>query len=140
MMTIPLPPPLLAPTLLNPHAYPSFTVPPIPPYTPCLPWTFHTTPSLFHPQQPYLYPSNQLPQKTQLTYTPNQELQPSQNLKPIPQSKPTYPKSSEVRGNSFRIDSKIFSLGFDGGKVDLYHIMERKGRFQGSIWLGIKWL
>ncbi len=31
-------------------------------------------------------------------------------------------------------------LGFDGGWADPYHIMESKGLFQGSIWLGIKGL
>ena len=34
----------------------------------------------------------------------------------------------------------IFTLGFDGGRVDPYHIMERRGRFKGSLWLGIKGL
>jgi hypothetical protein len=83
-------------------------------------------------------PNTLPPQITHPTYS--QSLQNLQNLKPITQTKPTHPKSSEVRGNSFRIDSKIFSLGFDGGRVDSYHLMERKGRFQGSIWLGIKGL
>ena len=31
-------------------------------------------------------------------------------------------------------------LGFDGGRADPYHIMESKGPFQGSIWLGNKGL
>ena len=46
----------------------------------------------------------------------------------------------EVRRKPFRIDSKLFTLGFDGGRADSYHIMETKGRFQGSVWLGIKGL
>jgi hypothetical protein len=40
-------------------------------------------------------------------------------------------------GNEFCIDSKVFKLAFDGGKVDLYHIMECRGRFKGSLWIGI---
>lgn len=46
-------------------------------------------------------------------------------------------------GTSFRIDSKTFSLGFDGGRVDPYHIMERKCLFKGSLWLslrGLRWV
>ncbi len=30
-------------------------------------------------------------------------------------------------GNAFSIDSKAFTLGFDGSRMDPYHIMERKG-------------
>jgi hypothetical protein len=37
----------------------------------------------------------------------------------------------------FLIDSKSFTLGFDGGRMDPYHIMERRGRFRGSLWIGI---
>ncbi len=40
-------------------------------------------------------------------------------------------------GNEFCIDSKAFKLAFDGGRVDPYHIMERRGRFRGSLWIGI---
>jgi hypothetical protein len=40
-------------------------------------------------------------------------------------------------GNEFCIDSKVFKLAFDGGRVDPYHIMERRGRFRGSLWIGI---
>jgi hypothetical protein len=49
----------------------------------------------------------------------------------------------EEGGNIFIIDSKTFTLGFDGGRVDPYHIMERRGRFCGSMWLdlgGLRWL
>jgi hypothetical protein len=31
-------------------------------------------------------------------------------------------------------------LGFDGGRVDPYHISEKRGRFKGSLWLGLKGL
>uniref|UniRef100_A0A2N9H3D8 Reverse transcriptase domain-containing protein n=1 Tax=Fagus sylvatica TaxID=28930 RepID=A0A2N9H3D8_FAGSY len=40
-------------------------------------------------------------------------------------------------GYEFCIDSKMFKLAFDGGRVDPYHIMERRGRFRGSLWVGI---
>jgi hypothetical protein len=46
-------------------------------------------------------------------------------------------------GNEFCIDSKVFKLAFDGGRVDPYHIMERRNRFRGSLWIGItglRWL
>ncbi|GMY20918.1 kinesin-like protein kin-4c, partial [Fagus crenata] len=43
-------------------------------------------------------------------------------------------------GNEFCIDSKVFKLAFDGGRVDPYHIMECRGRFRGSLWIGIKGL
>jgi hypothetical protein len=49
----------------------------------------------------------------------------------------------EGNGNIFIIDSKTFTLGFDGGRTDPYHIMERRGRFRGSLWLGLgglRWL
>jgi hypothetical protein len=49
----------------------------------------------------------------------------------------------EGGGNIFIIDSKTFTLGFDGGRADPYHIMERRGRFRGSLWLGLgglRWL
>ena len=46
-------------------------------------------------------------------------------------------------GSDFCIDSKVFKLAFDGGRADPYHIMERRGRFRGSLWIGItglKWM
>ncbi len=43
----------------------------------------------------------------------------------------------EGSGNIFIIDSKTFTLGFDGGRADPYHIMERRGRIRGSLWLGL---
>ena len=49
----------------------------------------------------------------------------------------------EGSGNIFIIDSKTFTLGFDGGRADPYHIMERRGRIRGSLWLGLgglRWL
>jgi hypothetical protein len=40
-------------------------------------------------------------------------------------------------GSDFCIDSKVLKLAFDGGRVDPYHIMERRGRYRGSLWIGI---
>jgi hypothetical protein len=39
--------------------------------------------------------------------------------------------------DTFLIDSKKFTLGFNGGHRDPYHIMERQGRFRGSLWVGL---
>lgn len=38
---------------------------------------------------------------------------------------------------------KTFSFGFEGGRVDSYHIKEHRGHFCGSLWFGyrgLKWL
>uniref|UniRef100_A0A2N9J4B7 Reverse transcriptase domain-containing protein n=1 Tax=Fagus sylvatica TaxID=28930 RepID=A0A2N9J4B7_FAGSY len=45
--------------------------------------------------------------------------------------------------HSFRIDAKYFTMLFDGGRNDPYHIIERRGHFHGSIWIsanGLHWL
>ena len=39
--------------------------------------------------------------------------------------------------------AKSFSLAFDGGRTAPYHIVEKRGKFVGSLWLGsnnLKWL
>ena len=36
----------------------------------------------------------------------------------------------------FRIDSKVFSLAFDGDRIDSYAIHEQWGKFHGSIRVG----
>ncbi|KAL0002319.1 hypothetical protein SO802_016100 [Lithocarpus litseifolius] len=36
----------------------------------------------------------------------------------------------------FRIDTKAFSLAFDGGRMDSYSIFEKRGRYHGSIRVG----
>ena len=44
---------------------------------------------------------------------------------------------------SFLIDAKFFTLVFDGGRKDPYHIIEHRGNFLGSIWVsvkGLRWL
>ena len=49
----------------------------------------------------------------------------------------------ENGGNAFSIDSKVFKLAFDGGRVDPYNITERRVRFRGSLWLsieGLRWM
>jgi hypothetical protein len=69
-------------------------------------------------------------------YAERQE--PSLTHQPIAQSMPSSKKSSV-----FRLGAKSFTLLFDGGRVSPYLIKERRGRFQGSLWLnliGLKWL
>ena len=47
------------------------------------------------------------------------------------------------KSNFFRIDSKNFSLVFDGGRFDSFSITERRGQFHGSIRmgrLGLDWI
>ena len=39
---------------------------------------------------------------------------------------------------SFRVGAKHFSFDFDGGRASPYHITEKRGRFVGSLWLGLK--
>ena len=52
-------------------------------------------------------------------------------------------QSSQNRGVSvrreaaFRIDAKVFLLGFDGGRAEPYNIMERRGWLRGSLWVGL---
>ncbi len=46
----------------------------------------------------------------------------------------------EAGGNVFNIDSKVFTLAFDGGRVDPHNIMECRGRFRGSLWVGLEGL
>ena len=91
----------------------------------------HQFPAITLPN-PDSHPNNQ-PPLTNLAPPPQSLHQPTQ-------SKPTKPKYSKVCGAPFCIDSKIFTLGFKGGWVDPYHIIERRGRFKGSLWLGIKGL
>uniref|UniRef100_A0A2N9F2D7 Reverse transcriptase domain-containing protein n=1 Tax=Fagus sylvatica TaxID=28930 RepID=A0A2N9F2D7_FAGSY len=104
--------------------------------------------------QPYQLPTPKPPYT--LTYPPNQPII-SQPDRP-PQTHIACPNTSdsqvggaltikrvqpEGNGNTFIIDSKTFTLGFDGGRTDPYHIMERRGRFRGSLWLGLgglRWL
>jgi hypothetical protein len=69
---------------------------------------------------------------------PPEKQAPSLNHQTIAQSMPSGKKSSV-----FRLGAKTFTLLFDGGRVAPYLIKERRGRFQGSLWLnlsGLKWL
>jgi hypothetical protein len=43
----------------------------------------------------------------------------------------------------FRVGAKNFSLAFDGGRAAPYHILEKRRKFVGSLWLGLeslKWV
>jgi hypothetical protein len=92
-----------------------------------------------HPQTPI--PSNPIPLQTALPY--QNTLNHNFNFK-----KPYLPEGCTQQrvactsqpvggGNAFSIDSKAFTLGFDGGRMDPYHIMERRGCSHGSLWDGI---
>uniref|UniRef100_A0A2N9IM54 non-specific serine/threonine protein kinase n=1 Tax=Fagus sylvatica TaxID=28930 RepID=A0A2N9IM54_FAGSY len=146
----PLAPTTILPTYPPPYTQISYPAPP-PPLTPI--------PTLIHPQLPYpIYPSNPsylaslkntvapTPPSTEwpathsiLQHPPYAERQePSLTHQPIAQSMPSSKKSSV-----FRLGAKSFTLLFDGGRVSPYLIKERRGRFQGSLWLnliGLKWL
>ena len=37
----------------------------------------------------------------------------------------------------FRIGAKNFFLAFDGGRAAPYHIIEKRRKFVGSLWLGL---
>ncbi len=43
-----------------------------------------------------------------------------------------------LRVCSFRVGAKHFSFDFDWGRTAPYHIIEKRGRFVGSLWLGFK--
>ena len=63
---------------------------------------------------------------------------------PKPQQPKPKPQLGEIERIStfFRINSKVFSLAFDGGRIDSYAIHERRGKFHGSIrvgHLGLDW-
>uniref|UniRef100_A0A2N9EED7 Reverse transcriptase zinc-binding domain-containing protein n=1 Tax=Fagus sylvatica TaxID=28930 RepID=A0A2N9EED7_FAGSY len=144
-LPLPPPPPIFRPPLPTPihnHLYPTFqpsitTPSSLPPTN----WPYTSFPQYqptYVPGQPVL--KNPLTQST--SSLPPPYISPSLPYIPPSQTKPKpihYPKS-EVRGPSFRIDSKLFSLGFDGGRFDPYHVMERRGKFQGSLWLGLRGL
>jgi hypothetical protein len=56
---------------------------------------------------------------------------------------PTVQMPSGKQSSVFRVGAKTFILSFDGGRAAPYLIKERRGRFQGSLWLnlfGLKWL
>ena len=75
--------------------------------------------------------------------------QPKPTVTPTQPPKPQHPKPKPQSGGLerisaiVRIDSKVFSLAFDGGRIDSYAIYERRGKFHGSIWvghLGLDWI
>ena len=128
--TSPFPPPYLVPSQPPLHRAQPTQSWPSQPTRPS--FTHHTY--LIPPTVNHLAPQIHFP-----SHTPPQPIPIPRPIKQTSKPKPIR-KPLEVRGNSFRIDSKIFSLGFDGGRVDSYHILERRGKFMGLIWLGIKGL
>uniref|UniRef100_A0A2N9J584 UBC core domain-containing protein n=1 Tax=Fagus sylvatica TaxID=28930 RepID=A0A2N9J584_FAGSY len=141
-----LPPPSLTlfpyqiPSTLPNHLTSSYTYPTL---TPC-PYTQLPiyTPSLLPTERPSFNPIPSWP--TQLsTQKPNNF---DHNTPPFSKTTiPTIPISKAYIGHplgktngkaSFRIDAKQFTLAFDGGRVDPYQIIETRGKFRGSLWLG----
>uniref|UniRef100_A0A2N9IM18 Reverse transcriptase domain-containing protein n=1 Tax=Fagus sylvatica TaxID=28930 RepID=A0A2N9IM18_FAGSY len=149
----PPPPPLSrpppAPTTIShpyPPPYPYPYLAPLPPFKPAPSPVISTHPQLPYPYYPsYLasltnnvaptLPSTEWP----ATHPNIPQPPPSSNKhQPITQSMPLGKHRSV-----FRLGAKTFSLLFDGGRVAPYLIKERRGRFQGSLWLnmiGLKWL
>uniref|UniRef100_A0A2N9F4W2 Reverse transcriptase domain-containing protein n=1 Tax=Fagus sylvatica TaxID=28930 RepID=A0A2N9F4W2_FAGSY len=111
------------------------------------------TPQTVQHQPSPSYTHSQLPSKTtQILYQTQNPVPPPQThfpKHPAPLPTPTrhipfIPKATRIIPESigFRIDAKRFTLGFEGGRTDPYHIMERRGRFRGSLWVGsrgLKW-
>uniref|UniRef100_A0A2N9HG92 Endonuclease/exonuclease/phosphatase domain-containing protein n=1 Tax=Fagus sylvatica TaxID=28930 RepID=A0A2N9HG92_FAGSY len=131
-----LPPPTLPP----PPPHPFFIPPPPPfiasnqppyiipqPYTVSLPTNSPPPPNAYQQTQPAL------PHAERLTFNPNN-------------SRPEYipPRHTITKTHTpFRIDAKTFTLEFEGGRTDPYHIKERRNRYRGSLWIGLrglKWL
>ncbi len=150
------PPPPPAPATISPTyppAYTSYPIPP-PPLTPIPPpiTTYPThIPYPIYPSHPsYLaslennvaptLPVTEWPathSKLQHTSLPKKP-DPPLHYQPIASSVP-----SGKRSSVFRLGAKTFTLLFDGGRAAPYLIKERRGRFQGSLWLnlnGLKWL
>ncbi|KAF3946308.1 hypothetical protein CMV_027413, partial [Castanea mollissima] len=76
---------------------------------------------------------------------PTPHVNPTQPPKPLSSQPKPKSQSGELERSSafFRIDSKAFSLAFDGGRIDSYAIHERQGQFHGSIRvgrLGLDWI
>ncbi|GMY39035.1 hypothetical protein FCV25MIE_34279 [Fagus crenata] len=110
-------------------------------YTTTLPWHFPT--SQIQPTSLNHATSNTTSQIPIL----NTKTQTSTNTNPSSLLIKTTPiHKTHVTGQDkavFYFGAKTFYLEFDDGRVDPYNIKERRGRFQGSIWLGhagLKWL
>jgi hypothetical protein len=143
--TISLPPPTFPANPPLPTNHHSSVPPPPPPYFGSLPaqstigWPF---------------PHYTLPAQTCNTFTPQilPQANPIFNL-PQTQPIPLHPHPKRVTAKSirkgtqrtvgsqvcsFRVGAKHFSFDFDGGRTAPYHITEKRGRFVGSLWLGLK--
>ncbi len=130
---VPPPPPNTQHQSLTPPP-PKF---PIPPQNhlgliPC----FGSFPSQPHPPQLWTYPQySYATQPSQPPYTIPINLpikRPPQQLRP-----PKNQASMGVRKSMFCVGAKNFFLAFDGGRAAPYHIIEKRGKFVGSLWLGL---
>jgi hypothetical protein len=154
---LPHPPP--APATITPP-YPTYTqisypippppLPPIPPTTVTHPTNLQIPYPIYSSYPSYLDsiknnvaptpPSTEWPATHSILQNPSppEKQEPYLTHQPITQSRPSGKKSFV-----FRLGAKTFTLLFDGGRVAPYLIKERRGRFQGSLWLnliGLKWL
>jgi hypothetical protein len=151
-MSLPPPPPL--PSLsLPPPPLPLLTSQYLPPPPATLPiYTHHPPipPSLtlpphyvgtFPSQHPLSFPST----TQQTNYTTPITPIPTTSILPTPKP-PTLTTQSHTQGrhtskgllkHSFRVGEKSFFLVFDGGRTAPYHIIEKRGKFVGSLWLGV---
>ena len=144
LATLPPPPPYYPPKTLQPSCFGSF--PSQIPITLAWPNPF-ATPNGFTQSQTILNTSHLTTSHTLSTHTPTPT-----TIAPLP---PPIKEVVIARGKSsarvgkgskstiFHVGAKRFALTFDGSCTTPYHIMERRGRFFGSLWLGLdglKWL
>jgi hypothetical protein len=141
----PLPPPLLPPI------YPLNTLhPPLPPPN-CPQPIFYPTPSLcfgsFQTQSPFVWPPPHYNSRPKLSSSPINPRPTSPNPPLQNTRKKTLPsikqRSSGFRKGLFCVGAKSFSLAFDGGRAAPYHILKKRKKFVGSLWLGLdslKWV
>jgi hypothetical protein len=147
-LPLPPPPPPLVPTSFPPPPSSNPIIPPnhypglLPPTPPCF-GSFPSQPTIGWPLPHYQYPS-----KTFITPTPqtNPRITHTQPLPTLPHPKWVNMKKKKAGNHrtlgsrvcSFRVGAKLFSFDYDGGRTAPYHIIEKRGRFIGSLWLGLK--
>lgn len=132
-MGVPNPPPPPPPPLHYPYQYQL----PNQPHTPAiLHYPFLNTPSIVAPTTtPVDWPATQSTTVPPLLPLSSQT---KTGTKLIPSHKATTKRVFHGKRSSiFRLGAKTFTLSFDGGRVAPYQIKERRGRFHGSLWLGM---
>uniref|UniRef100_A0A2N9EUT4 Uncharacterized protein n=1 Tax=Fagus sylvatica TaxID=28930 RepID=A0A2N9EUT4_FAGSY len=150
---LPPPPPPNVPQL---HFQPSPNVLQIPPPPPNVPQqqATHVPPPCFEsfqPQSLLTWPQHQHKHIPKPSSPPLNLIPTLANPIPtLPNPSPTLRKvtlpptirgkhvASGRREGLFRVGAKNFSLAFDGGRAAPYHILEKRRKFVGSLWLGLK--